>query len=90
MNLMWSYVDVVKKYTTRMTENLMKKQIAVLCNSMRFALMGTMTVAILASVATGWMKGNRRAGAYPEPTLKIDNQPLKREGSMAACIKNNL
>jgi len=64
----------------------MKKQIAVLCNSMRFALMGTMTVAILASVATGWMKGNRRAGAYPEPTLKIDNQPLKREGSMTVSF----
>lgn len=59
----------------------MKKQIAVLCNSMRFALITTMTVAILASVATGWMKGDRRAGAHPEPTLKIDNQPLKREGS---------
>lgn len=69
-----------------MKENLMKKQIAVLCNSMRFALMGTMTVAILASVATGWMKGNRRAGAYPEPTLKIDNQPLKREGSMTVSF----
>lgn len=64
----------------------MKKQIAVLCNSMRFALIGTMTIAILASVATGWMKGDGRAGAHPEPTLKIDNQPLKREGSMTVSF----
>ncbi len=64
----------------------MKKQIAVLCNNMRFALIGTMTVVILASVATGWMKGDGRADAHPEPTLKIDNQPLKREGSMTVSF----
>ncbi|MDA7525440.1 hypothetical protein N8667_07625, partial [Verrucomicrobia bacterium] len=64
----------------------MKKQIAVLCNNMRFALIATMTVVILASVATGWMKGDGRADAHPEPTLKIDNQPLKREGSMTVSF----
>jgi serine protease Do len=64
----------------------MKKQIAILCTNMRLALIGTMAVAIMASVATGWMKGDHRAGKRPEPTLKIDNQPLKRDGNMTVSF----
>jgi serine protease Do len=64
----------------------MKKQIAILCTNMRLALIGTMTVAIMASVATGWMKGDHRAGKRPEPTLKIDDQPLKRDGNMTVSF----
>lgn len=64
----------------------MKKKIAILCTNMRLALIGTMTIAIMASVAKGWMKGDHRAGNRPEATLKINDQPLKRDGNMTVSF----
>ncbi len=64
----------------------MKQTIAKLCSNMRLALIGTMAVAIVASAANGWMKGNASGKNRPEATLKINDQPLQRDGNMTVSF----
>lgn len=64
----------------------MKKRIVRLCSNMRLALIGTMGVAIAASAATGWMKGDKGRGNRPEATLHVNDQPLNREGKMTVSF----